>query len=71
MSFFSYSGDLLTVQCLNLMDGLIGGVSLKFLGVDDLIGDVSLKFLGASLSKGEQSLSEWYQAAVPSKSSSS
>ena len=53
------------------MDGLIGGVSLKFLGVDDLTGDVSLKFLGASLSKGEQSLSEWYQAAVPSKSSSS
>ena len=71
MSFFSYSGDLLTVQCLNLMDGLIGDVSLKFLGADGLIGDVSLKLLGASVSKREQSSSEWYRAALPSKSSSS
>ena len=45
MSFFSYSGDLLTVQCLNLMDGLIGDVSLKLLGADGLIGEVSLKLL--------------------------
>ena len=53
------------------VDGVIGDISVKLLGADGLIGDVSLRLLGASLAKKNQSSSEWYQAAVSSKSSSS
>ena len=32
---------------LNLMDSLIGDVSLRLIGVDGVIGDISVKLLGA------------------------
>ena len=57
MFLFPCSGDLLTVWWLNLMDGLVG--------------DVSLKLLGAFLAKKDQSLLEWYRAAASFKSFSS